>query len=111
MKTTIITLSESSDFEDCVLVYGHFNTIHPGHLRFLRYAKEQGEKLAIALVGDDAFEQSPKFSQSERGETLALLGIADAILCLKDSELPQAVKVMKQNTKTIKTRGPHGTRH
>ena len=39
----------SSDFN---LGFGHFNTIHSGHLRYLRYAKGENQKLVIALIGN-----------------------------------------------------------
>ena len=37
-----------------VFVSGHFNVIHPGHLRLLRFAKECGDYLIIGLVSDKA---------------------------------------------------------
>lgn len=35
-----------------VLVSGHFNVIHPGHVRLLRFAKECGSRLIVAVEGD-----------------------------------------------------------
>lgn len=35
-----------------VLVSGHFNVIHPGHLRLLRFAKECGTRLVVAVECD-----------------------------------------------------------
>jgi len=35
-----------------VLVFGHFNVIHPGHLRLLRFAKDCGSKLMVAVESD-----------------------------------------------------------
>ncbi len=35
-----------------VLVSGHFNVIHPGHLRLLRFAKECGTRLVVAVESD-----------------------------------------------------------
>lgn len=35
-----------------VLVYGNFNVLHPGHLRLLRFAKEQGEILIVGVQSD-----------------------------------------------------------
>ena len=35
-----------------VLVVGHFNVIHPGHLRLLRFAKECGSRLLVAVESD-----------------------------------------------------------
>ena len=35
-----------------VFVSGQFNIIHPGHLRLLRFAKECGDKLVVAINSD-----------------------------------------------------------
>ena len=35
-----------------VFVSGHFNVLHPGHLRLLRFAKECGERLVVAVESD-----------------------------------------------------------
>ena len=38
--------------KNTVLVFGHFNVIHPGHLRLFRFAKEIGRKLTVAIEND-----------------------------------------------------------
>jgi rfaE bifunctional protein kinase chain/domain len=35
-----------------VFVSGTFNVLHPGHLRLLRFAKERGERLVVAVYSD-----------------------------------------------------------
>lgn len=35
-----------------IFVSGHFNVLHPGHLRLLRFAKECGGKLIVAVESD-----------------------------------------------------------
>src|SRR5258708_33555022 len=35
-----------------VFVSGHFNVLHPGHLRLLRFAKEYGGRLVVAVISD-----------------------------------------------------------
>ena len=35
-----------------VLVSGHFNVLHPGHIRLLRFAKESGDYLIVAVESD-----------------------------------------------------------
>lgn len=37
---------------DTVFVSGHFNVLHPGHLRLLRFAKECGSRLIVAVEND-----------------------------------------------------------
>ncbi|MBU6346149.1 MAG: adenylyltransferase/cytidyltransferase family protein [Cyanobacteria bacterium REEB494] len=35
-----------------VFVSGNFNILHPGHLRLLRFAKECGDRLIVAVQSD-----------------------------------------------------------
>jgi rfaE bifunctional protein kinase chain/domain len=35
-----------------VLVIGNFNVLHPGHIRLLRFAREQGQKLIVGVISD-----------------------------------------------------------
>ena len=94
MKTTTISTDQVQDFQGCVLTYGHFSTIHPGHIRYLRHARGLGEQLVVALIGDASSEKYP-FTQNERSEALSLLGIADAILLLNANELDQAISLLE----------------
>ena len=50
MYTEILNLKDSTPSFEAVMVYGHFSTIHPGHIRYLKYAKLQ-EINIIALLG------------------------------------------------------------
>jgi cytidyltransferase-like protein len=38
--------------DSTVLVSGHFNILHPGHQRLLKFAKESGGKLIVAVESD-----------------------------------------------------------
>ncbi len=38
--------------KNLILVSGHFNVMHPGHIRLLRFAKECGNKLIVAVESD-----------------------------------------------------------
>ena len=38
--------------KETVLVTGNFNVLHPGHLRMLRFAKESGDYLIVAVESD-----------------------------------------------------------
>ena len=38
--------------QQVVLCYGHFNIIHPGHIRYLEHAKSLGQQLIVAVQGD-----------------------------------------------------------
>ena len=93
MPTHSLTLNDADFWHGCVLAYGHFNTIHPGHIRYLRNARSLGENLVIALIGDGKNRYT--FTQQERAESLSLLGIADGLLLLKADELAEAVLQLK----------------
>ena len=94
MITPIRKLSEINDIVNFSLTYGHFDTIHPGHIRYLKYAKSLTGFLVIAIIGDIKLENTPKFkfSQKERSEALAMFEIADLIINLEDQELHNVVK-------------------
>ena len=93
MSTQAFRLEDADSWIGCVLAYGHFTTIHPGHIRYLRHARGLGQKLVVALIGDG--KTSYAFPQKERAEALGLLGIADAVLLLEADELNAAVSVLK----------------
>ena len=93
MHAKLISLEEAKDFKGCVLTYGHFSTIHPGHIRYLRHARGLGDQLVVALIGDG--KTSYAFQQQERAEALSLLGIADALLLLEAEELNKAIATLQ----------------
>ena len=88
------SLENASSWQGCVLAYGHFSTIHPGHIRYLRHARSIGQQLVVALIGDCGSISFP-FNQQERAEALNLLGIADVVLLLRADELAQVIKELK----------------
>ncbi len=90
----LIRINDCISSKDSVLAYGHFNTIHPGHIRYLKYAKKQGKNLFIALMGDKSLNDSFtfKFNQKDRSNALSLIGIADKIILLDANELSLAVE-------------------
>tara|TARA_B100001989_G_scaffold150500_1_gene107262 strand:+ start:1095 stop:2579 length:1485 start_codon:yes stop_codon:yes gene_type:complete len=87
-----------NQIKGCILTYGHFSTIHPGHIRYLKHAKSLGGKLVIALIGDESESDFP-FTQKERTEALETIGIADEIVVLKGSNLCELIN--KINPKII----------
>ena len=104
--TKIVKFSEKLDFsktiidfnkQEIALAYGHFTSIHPGHIRYLQNAKSFGNKLVIALRGDYNKPKSEKyiFSMKERSESLAMLKIADLLVSLENDELYELVKKLK----------------
>ena len=98
MKKRFIKLKDiNNSHRDCVLAYGHFTTIHTGHIRYLRYAKKKGKRLIVALLGDKTVNDQNMyaFSQLERAESLDLLSIANYILLMGNESLEETVICLK----------------
>ena len=93
MPTQSLRLEDAAAWQGCALAYGHFNTIHPGHIRYLRHARGLGEQLVVALIGDGKTRYA--FQQQERAEALSLLGIADALMLLEADELNEAIDALQ----------------
>ena len=105
MSQIVLTLEQAGSLKGCVLAYGHFTTIHPGHIRYLRHARSLGASLAVALVGDGPPDQPSlyPFRQPERAEALSLLGIADAIVLLRGDELSDAIETLRPEVLVLGT--------
>ena len=96
LKTKLLSLDQTKNYQGCVLTYGHFSTIHPGHIRYLRHARSLGRKLLIALAGDGAEPENPyPFNQQERAEALGMLGLADVVVLLQSDELSHAIRQLR----------------
>ncbi|HFD31162.1 MAG TPA: ADP-heptose synthase [Gammaproteobacteria bacterium] len=73
-----------------VVCYGHFNVIHPGHMRYLKYARTLGDTLIVALQDDAALIKAGAnnyFPQSERAEGISSLHIVDHVVILDHGHL------------------------
>ena len=72
MNTKLITINQLTKDKKGVLCYGHFNTIHPGHIRYLKYAASQSDNLYLALIGDgnNLADKNFEFDQKDRAESL-----------------------------------------
>ena len=53
-----------------VMVFGAFDLLHPGHLRFFKDAKEYGDYLVVVVGRDSTIlaikEKPPKYDEKER---------------------------------------------
>lgn len=85
---------------DHVLCTGHFNIIHPGHLRFLEDAKKYGKTLVVAIQSG---EQLPVkndasghfFSEEQRANAVANLQAVDFVVRMGDFELRDIVAYIR----------------
>lgn len=92
MKKNLKYFLKEEKYTNCSIAYGHFTTIHQGHLRYLKYAKSFGQLLLVAIIGND---EKYRFNQNERAEGLELIRITDGIILLKNNELNEVVEKLK----------------
>lgn len=65
-----------------VCCHGCFDIVHPGHLRYLQFAKRQGDVLVVSMTGDACIEkgaQRPFIPEELRAENLAALELVDLV--------------------------------
>jgi len=65
-----------------VQCHGCFDLVHPGHIRYLEFARQQGDVLVVTLTGDSDIakgDQRPYIPQELRAENLAALLFVDYV--------------------------------
>ena len=97
MRTPILKIDDASSFKNCTLTYGHFNSVHPGHIRYLRHAASQGKFLVVAILPDliKDGENIYQFNQRERAEGLTSFNFIDGVILL-DNENYSFLRVIKK---------------
>lgn len=66
-----------------VQCHGCFDIVHPGHIRYLQFAKSQGSALIVSITGDAAIDKGsvrPYIPQELRAENLAALELVDYVV-------------------------------
>jgi rfaE bifunctional protein nucleotidyltransferase chain/domain len=66
-----------------VQCHGCFDIVHPGHVRYLQFARQLGDVLVVSLTGDAAITKSPDrpyIPQELRAENLAALEFVDWVV-------------------------------
>ncbi len=92
MNSKILTLPELAAHaaairaagEQLVLTNGCFDLLHVGHVRYLEQAAELGDRLAVAVNGDESVRAlkgpgRPLNGADDRAEVLAALGCVDFV--------------------------------
>ena len=62
---------------DVVFVAGTFNVLHPGHLRLLKFAKENGSRLVVGVFTDRVAGIAAHVPQEFRLEAVKMNGLVD----------------------------------
>jgi len=92
----LVGLSKSG--KKIALTFGHFNTIHPGHLRFLHHAQELAEELVIAIAGKNQLTKSQQehfFSADERALGIAQLAGVGLVVLQDHLSLTEIIEALK----------------
>lgn len=67
-----------------VFASGHFNVLHPGHLRLLRFAKEIGDHLVVAVESDRIAGSAAHVPQYLRLEGVSSNGFVDEAILVDE---------------------------
>lgn len=82
-----------------VLVFGTFDGLHPGHIDFLKQAKNYGDRLEAVVALDDTVIKvkghAPKRSELERLEAIRQTGLVDAARLGNRSDRYQVIREVK----------------
>lgn len=82
--STLCTHREAARRAGKLVVHCHgvFDIVHPGHIRYLQFARQQGDILVVSLTGDphvNKGESRPYVPQELRAENLAALEFVDYV--------------------------------
>ena len=77
-----------------VQCHGCFDIVHPGHIRYLQFARAQGDILVVSITGDAAMDKGelrPYIPEELRAGTLAALELVDYVVI---DDHPTAAEVL-----------------
>ncbi len=97
-ESLLLQVIENLRGKKIVLCQGHFNVIHPGHLRFLEYAKEQGDYLIVAVQGENKLEPVGRrnfFSVEERAKNIASISLVDFVFIFNSISFEDLIKLIR----------------
>ena len=91
----IIELRKKYLNKKIIFISGNFNLIHPGHVRFINFARSCGEVLIVGLLDDTS--QNSLISSTIRYESLKSLISVSEVLHINDSNLLYTIEKLKPN--------------
>jgi D-beta-D-heptose 7-phosphate kinase/D-beta-D-heptose 1-phosphate adenosyltransferase len=100
---SVLTLDQAAALADSlrrqgksvVFTNGVFDLLHPGHVRYLKEARQQGDALIVGVNSDRSVRAikgptRPITAEAERAEILAALAVVDAVVIF-DEDTPHAI--------------------
>jgi rfaE bifunctional protein kinase chain/domain len=91
----IVFSASDTEFDRSTVCFGHFNTIHPGHIRYFRIARKYGRKLVVAVEGDVHLPNSGRagiFSEEDRAQSVGSIDLVDFVVILDQGSLEDLVR-------------------
>jgi rfaE bifunctional protein kinase chain/domain len=76
------------------LITGHFNVLHPGHIRLFKYAKSISETLIVAIEPNEFNSKSIYVDEKERLASLKIIELIDDVFIFKNT-IENAIKKAK----------------
>lgn len=76
-----------------ILVVGRFDILHPGHIRLLKFAKECGDRLVVAVNADSLFSEKPKVDENHRLEIVRSIEYVDHAFLSKETAVAIIEKI------------------
>lgn len=86
-----------------IIVSGGFDPIHSGHIAYLKAAKEEGDRLIVALNSDKwLIKKKSKFFMpfAERKTILENITFVDEVIDFEDDEIGSAIKALQKVKKS-----------
>lgn len=83
-----------------VFTNGHFEILHPGHVRYLQHARSLGDCLIVGLNGDASTRRlkgpgRPVLGQEARAEVLGALSCVDYVVCFEVDTAEHLVRALR----------------
>lgn len=101
LASEIVSGKESPNDRSVTLCFGHFNAIHPGHIRYFRSASKYGGDLVVAVEGDLQLVSGAlgqMFSQDDRAQAVAALDMVDRVVILDNEPLQRLIQKLRPST-------------
>ena len=81
---------------------GCFDIIHPGHLKLLKFAKQNCDKLVVAINSDNSYKKiknsnGPFFNQASRKYNLEQYEFIDLVMVFREKTPLKLIKKIKPN--------------
>ena len=83
-----------------IFTNGCFDILHIGHVRLLKFARAQGDRLVVGINSDKSVrrlkgESRPFFNEQERKEMLEALSCVDKVMIFEEDSAIQLIKLIR----------------